>query len=225
MKYIRPNWNQIATVHSTNCLQSTLDKRDTVFKNKLGQIWSHTATLQVQTDAVPKFFRARQVPFVIRDTVGSELDRLERDGILTKVTHNEWAAPIVTIPKPDGCIRICRDYKVTINQALAVDQYLLPEPEDTALTGGKKFTKLDLSQAYLQLVLSKESTKYCTMNTHQGRYRYECLPFGVASAPAMFPKIVDTILQGIPHVICYIDDILITGDDATHLNNLAEILS
>ena len=62
-----------------------------------------------------------------------------------------FPAPIVTVPKPDGRIRICGDFKVTINQALSVDQYPLPKPEDlfTTLTGGQKFTKLDLSQAYL----------------------------------------------------------------------------
>ena len=114
-----------------------------------------------------------------------------------------------------------------MNPALAVDQYPFPKPEDlfTALTGGKKFTKLDLSQAYLQLALSEESTAYCTVNTHQGLYRYSRLPFGVASAPAMFQKIMDAILQGMPNVICYIDDILIMAkDDATHLNTLKEVL-
>ena len=184
MKYIHPNWHQMATVQAPNHLQSILDKHKAVFSNELGRIRSHMATLQVQPEAVPKFFRARQVPFAIRNAVGRELDRLEREGILTKVTHSDWAAPIVTVPKPDGRLRICGDYKVTVNPAQAVDQYPLPKPEDlfTALTGGKKFTKLDLSQAYLQLALSEESTAYCTVNTHQGLYRYSRLPFGVASA-------------------------------------------
>ena len=162
MKYIRPDWHQIATVHSTDRLQSILDKHDAVFKNELGRIRSHTATLldKVQTDATPKFCRARRVPFAICDTVDHELDRLEREGILTKVTHSVWAAPIVTVPKPEGHIRVCGDYKVTVNQALAVDQYPLPKPEDlfTALTGGKRFTKLVLSRAYHQLALTEEST-------------------------------------------------------------------
>ena len=82
-----------------------------------------------------------------------------------------------------------------------------------------------MSQAYQQLLLDEESTKYVKINTHRGLYRYTRLPFGVASAPAMFQKMMDTILQGIPHIICYIDDILVTGnDDAEHLQNLAEVL-
>ena len=63
-----------------------------------------------------------------------------------------------------------------------------------------------------------------TVNTHHGLYQYTRLPFGIASAPAMFQKTMDTILQGIPNVICYIDDILVTGaNEEDHLRNLAEV--
>ena len=90
--------------------------------------------------------------------------------------------------------------------------------------GGKKFTKLDLSQAYQQLLLDEDSAKYVTVNTHRGLYRYNRLPFRVASAPALFQKLMDTVLQGIPNVMCYIDDILITGNnDEEHLHNLASV--
>ena len=55
---------------------------------------------------------------------------MEREGVIERVDYSEWAAPIVTVPKKDGSFRICRDYKVTVNQALAVDQYPLPKPEE-----------------------------------------------------------------------------------------------
>ena len=72
------------------------------------------------------------------------------------------------MPKKDSGIQICGDYKITINQGLEVDQYPLPKPEElfTTLAGGKKFAKLDMSQAYQQLLLDEESTKYVTINTH-----------------------------------------------------------
>lgn len=111
--------------------------------------------------------------------------------------------------------------------ALEVDQYPLPKPEDlfATLSGGQKFTKLDLAQAYQQLLLDEESRKYVTINTHKGLYHYTRLPFGVASAPAIFQKAMDTILQGIPNVLCYLDDILVTGkDDESHIGNLSMVL-
>ena len=102
---------------------------------------------------------------------------------------------------------------MTVNGALDVDQYSLLKPTDlfATLAGGQTFTKLDLSQAYQHLLLDENSKKYTTINTHQGLYEYTRLPFGIASAPAIFQKTMDFILQGVPHVVCYIDDILITG--------------
>ena len=85
------------------------------------------------------------------------------------------------------------------------------------------FTKLDLTQAYQQLLLDENSQQYTTINTHQGLYRYTRLPFGIS--PAIFQKTMDVILQGIPYVCCYIDDILITGvNQQEHLQNLEEVL-
>ena len=117
------------------------------------------------------------------------------------------------MPKGDGGIRLCGDYKVTVNQVLKVDQYPVPTPEDlfATLAGGQTFTKLDLSQAYQQVCLEPESRKYVTINTHKGLYQYTRLPFGVASAPAVFQQLMEKILQGIPGVVVYLDDLLITG--------------
>ena len=92
--------------------------------------------------------------------------------MIDKVTHSEWVTPLVAVPKPDGRVRLCGDFKVTVNPSLSVDQYPLPKFEDLLVTlaNGKKFTKLDLTQAYLQLALHPESKKYCTINTHRGLY-------------------------------------------------------
>lgn len=63
---------------------------------------------------------------------------------------SEWAAPIVPVLKPDGTIRICGDYKVTVNKAAKPDVYPLPRVKDlfAILAGDKTFTKLDLAHAY-----------------------------------------------------------------------------
>ena len=230
LKYLRLDWSRIAQVHATRLttLNLVLDQHKAIFEEGLGSIEPYRATLQVNPDATPKFHKPRPVPLAIKGAIGQELDRMEREGIVERVDHSDWAAPIVAVPKKDGSFRICGDYKVTINQALAVDQYPLPKPEDlfASLTGGKVFTKLDLFQAYLQLQLDEESSTYVTINTHQGLYNFKRLPFGVASAPAMFQKLMDTILQGLSGVMCYIDDILIsTSDERSHLDVLGEVLT
>ena len=117
---------------------------------------------------------------------------------------------------------------MTVNQVLDVEQYPLPKPEDlfATLAGGKLFSKLDLSQAYLQLLLDEASKPYVAINTHKGLYTCTHIPFGVASAPAIFQKLMDTVLQGIPGVVCYIDDILISGaDEEAHLRTLGQVFA
>ena len=107
---------------------------------------------------------------------------------LCRVERSEWASPIVPVPKKDGTLRICGDYKITLNGALQVDQHPLFRANDlfTCLTGGTKFTKLELSAAYQQLSLDAESRKLVTINTHKGLFQFTHLPFGVASTPAVF---------------------------------------
>ena len=64
---------------------------------------------------MPKYHRPRSVPFAMKSVVEEELNRLESTGVLERVEVADWAAPIVAVPKKDGRVRICGDYKVTIN--------------------------------------------------------------------------------------------------------------
>ena len=128
----------------------------------------YQAKLTLKPDTTPVFKKPRPVPFTLRDTLSQELDRLESDGIVEKVDHSDWASPIVQVPKGVGKIRICGDYKVTVNSHLEVDLYPLPKPDElfTALVGGKHFTKLDLKHVYQQMLLDEESRKlHVTINT------------------------------------------------------------
>ncbi len=96
--------------------------------------------------------------------------------------------------------RICGDYKCTVNQVSKLDNYPIPKTEDLLATlgGGKKFTKLDMSQAYQQLKLDEDSKKYTTINTHKGLFQSNRLPFGVSSSPGIFQRAIENLLQGIP---------------------------
>ena len=143
------------------------------------------------------------------------------------VKFSSWAAPVVPVIKRDGNVRLCGDYKLTINSVAKNEVYPLPIIEElfASVSGGKVFSKLDLSHAYLQLQLDESSQEYVTINTHRGLYRYTRLPFGVASAPAIFQRTMETLLKGLPMVVAYLDDILVAGKtEQEHLTNLAQVL-
>ena len=144
------------------------------------------------------------------------------------MTYSNWAAPIVPVLKHDGSIRLCGDYRVTVNQAAKVDTYPLPKVEDlfAAMSGGKIFTKLDMSQAYLQQHLDDKSKELVTINTHKGLFQYNRLPFGVSSAPAVFQRCMENLFQGCEDVSIYLDDLFVTGSTIeNHLKNLDRVLS
>ena len=135
---------------------------------------------------------------------------------------------MVVVPKADRTVRLCGDYKVTVNQTIKEQTYPLPNTEDlfATLAGGKNFTKLDLSQAYQQLELTEESKEYLTFITHKGLYRYHRLPFGVSAAPSIFQSVMDQTLAGLDNVCCFLDDILISGKTIeVHHFTLNEVLT
>ena len=228
LRKLKLDWRQIFQVRADGQLQQILSNHKEVFQDTLGQIKEVKAKVYLKTDAKPKFLRARNVPWALRVKVEEELERLQKAGVIEPVRHSEWATPIVPVMKPNGDVRICGDYKATLNQAITTDSYPLPRTEDLfgSLSGGKSFSKVDLAHAYMQIPLDDETKKLTTINTHRGLFQYNRLPFGIASAPAIFQRTIETVLQGIPDTSVYIDDILVTGSTPEqHMKNLDDVLT
>jgi hypothetical protein len=229
-----PKWPEFfRSIHSVGTkstkveLDALLQQHDAVFKEELGHCKGIKAKIHLKPDAQPKFVKPRPIPYSVKGSVGDDLDRLERIGVVERIMHSDWAAPIVPVIKPSGAVRICGDFKVTVNPQINVDQYPLPRPEElfASLNGGQQFTKLDFSDAYLQIELDENAQSCLVINTHKGLYRYKRLPFGVSSAPAIFQQVMDQVIQGLKGVACYLDDLLITGRTTEeHFSNLNAVL-
>lgn len=224
---LKLNWHEIFWLHNAS-LKEILDKHKCVFEPGLGKVAGYEAKILLDPGASPRYCKARSVPYFYQEKVEKELDRLVEEGTLEPVEHSEWASPIVAVLKQDKqSVRICGDFKQTVNPASKLDRYPIPRIQDlfARLSGGKLFTKLDLSQAYLQVPLDEESKKLLVINTQKGLFRYTRLPYGVSSAPGIFQRLMETVLQGIPNVVVYIDDILITGaNEQEHLKTLSLVL-
>ena len=198
----------------------------TLFREGIGTIKGVTATIHIDPNMPAKYFRARPVPFSLKNKLEAEYDRLLEEEVITPVKHADWAAPVVPVLKTNGTIRVCGDYKLTVNAASQLDQYPLPHIDDVfaALSGGVRFSKIDLSQAYNQIVVEKKSRPYLTINTHRGLYEYQRLPFGVASAPGIFQRCMDRVITGVPRCVAYLDDIVVSGTTPDEHNVNLEML-
>ena len=162
LRDIRLDWPQIFSVrcNTETTLAALLKQYEDVFAPGLGTIKNCTADLCVKESAKPVFCKARSVPLSLKAAVEETLEHLENFGALEKVCYSDWATPV---PKKDGSVRLCGDYKVPVNPSLEVEQYPLPKPDEVfaTLAGGKKFSTLDLAPAYNQLPLTESSSGLC----------------------------------------------------------------
>lgn len=184
-----------------------------MFKPSLGLIADTSVKLVLKDSCTPVFCKHRPVPFALRDTVASELHSLVESGVLVPVKLREWPTPLVVVPKANNKVRICGDYKVTLNRCLRTDYYPLPTFPDrfVPLHGCKGFTVLDLSTAYKQLQLHPKLQPLDTVNTHFGLFQYTRMPYGI-SAPSIFQAVMNDMLKGLDRVPCYLDHVLIAGE-------------
>lgn len=209
-----------------NQIKEIVQEFPEVFTDKLGECKNETVKLHLKENAVPKYFKPRALPFSLKTKVEAELKRLVENDILCPVQSSDWGTPIVLVLKPDGNIRLCADYKVSLNPYLEVDRHPIPRIEDlfNEMQKGDLYSKIDLSHAYMQLKLDETSQKLCTISTHKGLFMYKRMPFGISSAPGIYQRKIDQTLQGLPGVVVFLDDILISAPETgSHVNKLREV--
>lgn len=206
-------------------IQDLINEYPIVFSNKLGKC-KKEIRLQL-VDKEPVFVRARPVPLALRAAVERELRRLEAEGSIYPVEHSDYGTPIVPVIKSSGEIRICGDYKTTINPKLKMDHYPLPHIDElfATLSGGEEFSKIDLTTAYMQVPLHPDSQPYTAITTHLGTFAFRRTPYGINCVPEKFQKITEETLRGIPNTVVFLDDICVTGKDRdTHKKNLRAVI-
>ncbi|UYV84599.1 K02A2.6-like [Cordylochernes scorpioides] len=132
--------------------------------------------LDVKADFIPKFYKFRQVPFALKQLVENEIDTLVDLNILSPIDKSDCASPLVCVAKPNGQIRLCADFKKSLNPYLEDVKYPIPNIDSVLsnFLGKKLFTKLDLSKAYHQIEMDDISKKYLVVSTHKDRSFNSC---------------------------------------------------
>ena len=213
-------------------MNALLEKNKSLFSNLGSGIKGFTGTLTLKPDVKPVFQKDRPVPYSLVSQVEKEYDKLVEADILYPVSHSSWASPVVHVPKADGSIRVCGDYKA-LNERIDDDSYKLPNVQDMFAMLSQDgstpdtFSVIDLASAFNQLFLDDESSELLTINTRKGLFRSKRLCFGVKTATAQFQRVMDAILSGIKGVMVRVDDILIatSGGVSAHLDILKQVFS
>lgn len=170
----------------------------------------------------------RQVPFTLEKGVKKELDRMEGQEIIAKISEpTEFVHPVVVVLKKDKkSVRLCLDPQA-LNLAIMRQHYKLATfEENTAHMGNPtQFTVLDANKGFYQICLEEESSKLTTFITPFGRYKFLRLPFGVSSSPEVFYETFVRIFDGIEGCRIFVDDILVWGKSKEeHDKRLRQVL-
>jgi hypothetical protein len=187
---LKMNQTKMDPVDSGKYLEQIFQRYNDLFVEPLGAVPEFKVTLPIKPDSRPVFLRPRPVPYALLDRVDREIDRLESEGIIERLEYASWGTPLVPIVKSDETIRLCADYKATLNQFLHDDKYPIPKIEDlfAQMHGGVYFCTLDISKAYLHLQMDDEGALLQAISTHKGPYKVKRLMFGEGSAKRL-PKI------------------------------------
>lgn len=168
------------------------------------------------------------MPYVLRPAVEAKLDELEAAGIISKVNACDWGSPLVVIPKGNGDVRLCVDYKTGVNDRLVDSNYPINGIPEVlhSLRNSRFFCKLDIHNAFLHIPVDAKSSKIQAITTHKGTYAVHRISFGIKVGPAEFNKVLDKILQGLSKTEAYFDDLIVHGSTVEEcLTNLDECLT
>ena len=172
-------------------------------------------------------FTARGIAIPLRPKVKAELERMESLGVISRVVdHTPWCAGMVVVPKRSGEVRICVDLK-ELNGSVLREVHPIPKVDETLaqLSGATIFSKLDANSGFWQIPLAAESRLLTTFITPFGRFCFNKLPFGVSCAPELFQRRMSRLLEGLPGVLCLMDDVVVFGaNKEEHEARLTETL-
>jgi hypothetical protein len=166
-----------------------------------------------------------------RAEVEQQVKHLLEMGYVTPST-SPFGAPILFVPKPDGSLRMCVDFRA-LNSITVKNRYALPRVDDLldSLHGATVFSAIDLASGYWQIRLGKDEAHKTAFRTHFGHYEWKVLPFGLCNAPATFQAMMNDIFRdhGLNRFVAvYLDDILVYSrtpeEHVEHLRRVLQVL-
>ncbi|CDW60275.1 Reverse transcriptase family protein [Trichuris trichiura] len=192
------NISRANLVTESSALEDSFEEFRDIFSQPLESYTSPEVALPLGPNVPSKHFKARNAPVAIRPRIEDEIDRLLKEGVIEPISNLKWSTLIVPVINSNGAIRLCGDYK-------------------SNLAGGQVFAKIDMAQAYLQLIVGNSSAEAQMSITHHGAFKIKRLQFGVSIALRIFQQVMDEALNSVPGVTPYFDEISIRAAPSQQL--------
>ena len=177
-------------------------------------------------DAAPRRSHPYRVPNKLKEGVRAEVEKLVEMGIVVPST-SPWASPVVPVPKGDGTVRVCVDYR-KLNEVTTSDPYYMSTMDEILerVGGSKIVSKIDLAKGFYQVEVEPLSQEKTAFVSPYGKYEFTRMPFGLKNAPATFQRLMEVVLGDCYHCSApYIDDVVVfSNSGAEHVEHLRLVL-
>ncbi|WKA08452.1 hypothetical protein VitviT2T_026174 [Vitis vinifera] len=148
--------------------------------------------------------------------VKEEIQKQLSVGFLSVVEYPEWLANVVPVPKKDGKVRVCVDFR-DLNKASPKDDFPLPQIDMLvdSTAGHSMLSFMDGFSGYNQILMAPEDMEKTSFITEWGTYCYRVMPFGLKNAGATYQRAATTLFHDMMHrdVEVYVDDMIVKSRD------------
>jgi len=173
--------------------------------------------------------RNYRIPRELENKIQEHVDELLKEGVIEECSTN-WCSPVLPLEKKDGSMRLAIDYR-EVNAITTDDMTPIPRIDEILdeLCRAKIYSRLDLTKGYYQVPMAEEDKDKTAFVFRGKMYRFIRMPFGLKTAPQTFQRLMNTVVDGLPFVRCYLDDVVIfsesVGKHSEHLRVVLERIS
>ena len=196
-----------------------------VFSGDISLIAKHDIVMSIDVNGIFKRPYIYTIPYCYKEAVKERINELLQKGIIRR-SCSEYMNPITVVPKKDGSVRVCGDYRA-LNAITRSDCFTLPRIDYIkSHIRGNIFTTLDLKDGFFQVPMHPDSAAKTAIYTEFGLYEFVRMPFGLKNAPAVFQRFIDMVFHDLkPFTHVYIDDVIIFSDSITsHVKHLEIVI-
>ena len=207
-------------------LQRLLHKYRSIF-GKAGELEAAKVDpMEIHTEGPPVHRRAYRMALHHLDIANEEIDKMLAMGII-RPSSSPYASPVLLVPKKDGTLRFCCDYR-KLNSVTVKDRWPLPNIQEIFdRLDAKFFSTMDMRSGYWQVPLAPEAIPKTAFVCHRGQFEWLRVPFGLANAPSHYQRVMSSVLGKFigKFVLVFLDDIIIySKSKAEHFRHLELVL-